>query len=409
MGLGAETGRPATLSEALGFSETVVEVGPAHPALRQVMAGVGGTTSFLVSLDDERIRDLEVEIGLGHRGFERRVECGVWEDALPYVSRLGHAGGVVAEVAYCLAVEQLAGIDLPDRAIWLRMLVCELARATEHFGRLAALATAIGLTAAEAAAREGELAAARLLAFATGGGPLEGWSRLGGVARALPPAFDSGWPGEWRVLLDGLARYERLSVRNPTCVERLRDVAPLSPETCFAWSVTGPSLRAAGVERDLRRDDPYLRYASLDFEIPIGSTGDDLDRLLVVIEEIRQSLRIVDQCRSLLASLGPGVLEAGAPGARAAVDGARGADPGEPGVPKIEVPAGEAWVAVEAPTGELGFHVVSDGEGLPRRIRCRAPSFFHAQALPVLLRGAALDDLLPTVALLHLVAAECDR
>lgn len=189
----------------------------------------------------------------------------------------------------------------------------------------------------------------------------------------------------------------------------MRDVAPLSPETCFAWSVTGPSLRAAGVERDLRRDDPYLRYASLDFEIPIGSTGDDLDRLLVVIEEIRQSLRIVDQCRSLLASLGPGVLEAGAPGARAAVDGARGADPGEPGVPKIEVPAGEAWVAVEAPTGELGFHVVSDGEGLPRRIRCRAPSFFHAQALPVLLRGAALDDLLPTVALLHLVAAECDR
>ena len=178
--------RIATLSEALGFSETVIEVGHSHPAVRRILGAAGGTASFLVSLDDEQITDLEVEIGIGHRGFEKEVESRPWHRALPYVSRLGYAGGLMAEVGYCLAVENLAGVVAPDRAIWLRTLASEIARVSDHFARLAAVATSIGLPAGERVAQQGENRATRLLESVTGRGPFGGWVMLGGVASALP-------------------------------------------------------------------------------------------------------------------------------------------------------------------------------------------------------------------------------
>jgi len=387
-----------SLSDSLGFPETVVEVGMTHPGVRHAMTAVGGTTSFLVQLDDDRITDLEVEIGLGHRGFEKEVESTSFDHALPYVSRLGHAGGVIAETAYCLAVEALIGVALPDRAIWLRTLVNEIARVTDHFARLGAVMSAIGLADAELAAQRAELEAARLLAFAVGRGPLAGWLRIGGVASALPEEFPEQWIAARVRLLEMLARFETIAVGNPTCQRRLRDVASMSVDDCLAWGVTGPSLRASGCPMDIRRDRPYLAYGALDFDVPIGESGDDLDRMLVVLEELRQSLGMIEQCHKLLSSLGPGVI---------AVEG------GETGsasrLPGWEVPAGESVATVESSTGELAFLIVSDGTGTPRRIRCRPPSFFHAQAMPQMLRGARLDDLLPTAALLHLVSAECDR
>jgi NADH:ubiquinone oxidoreductase subunit D len=178
----------------------------------------------------------------------------------------------------------------------------------------------------------------------------------------------------------------------------LHGVAPMSAEDCLSWGVTGPALRASGSPTDVRRDRPYLAYAALDFDVPIGESGDGFDRMLVVLEELRQSLGMVDQCHKLLSSLGPGAIAA-------STDDAAGSS----GLASSEVPAGEAVETVESSTGELAFFVVSDGSGLPRRVRCRPPSFFHAQAMPVMLRGARLDDLLPTAALLHLVSGECDR
>lgn len=387
-----------SLSDSLGFPETVVEVGMTHPGVRHAMTAVGGTTSFLVQLDDDRITDLEVEIGLGHRGFEKEVESTSFDHALPYVSRLGHAGGVIAETAYCLAVEALIGVALPDRAIWLRTLVNEIARVTDHFARLGAVMSAIGLRDAELAAQRAELEAARLLAFAVGRGPLAGWLRIGGVASALPEEFPEQWIAARVRLLEMLARFETIAVGNPTCQRRLRDVASMSVDDCLAWGVTGPSLRASGCPMDIRRDRPYLAYGALDFDVPIGESGDDLDRMLVVLEELRQSLGMIEQCHKLLSSLGPGVI---------VVEGGETASASR--LPGWEVPAGESVATVESSTGELAFLIVSDGTGAPRRIRCRPPSFFHAQAMPQMLRGARLDDLLPTAALLHLVSAECDR
>ncbi len=399
---------PATLSEALGFPETVLEVGQPHPGVRRVLTGAGGTTSFVVSLDDERIIDLEVELGFGHRGFEKEVESVPWRGALPYVRRLGFSGGLIAEVGYCLAVESLIGLPLPDRAIWLRMLGSELARVTDHFARLAALSAAIAMPAAEQAAQWGEVEASRLLRLVTGRGPLEGWLCFGGVRSGLPTDFAEPFEAARNRLKQAIDRFQQLAVDNPSCRSRLNGVASISAHEGVELGLSGPVLRATGAPFDVRRDRPYLAYGSIDFDVPVGSSGDSLDRMLVVVEEIVQSLRIAEQCASLLESIGPGevvrsdsewVLESASPSP----------SPSTPTPPTPRVPAGEVALSVEASTGELGFFLVSDGGELPRRIRCRPPSLFHAQAMPRLMKGERLDDLLPTAALLHLVSGECDR
>jgi NADH:ubiquinone oxidoreductase subunit D len=405
----ADRDERSSLSRALGFSESVIELGHGHPGLRRVLETAGGTIAFLVALDDERIVDLEVEIGLGHRGFEKEVESRAWHLAFPYVARLGYGAGVMAEVGYALGVEALAGVDAPERATWARMLASELARATDHFARLAAVAGAIGLPAGERVARQGEVEAARSLSSVTGGGPFAGWVRLGGVAAASPSErFSDDWSASRATLDRIVARYGAVTLDNPSARARLRDVAPLAADDCQTWSVSGPALRAAGHPADVRRDAPYLAYDAVDFDVAIGESGDDFDRVLVVLEEIRQALRIADQCAARLAELGPGPWRAEAPGWRddAALDGAARSDERLAGP---AVPAGEITVATESSTGELGFLLVSDGGPLPRRVRCRAPSFFHAQAMPAMLRGGQLDDLLPTAAVLHLVSGECDR
>jgi NADH-quinone oxidoreductase subunit D len=407
-GVASVDGNGPTLSEALGFSGTVLEVGHTHPGVRRVLSTAGGTIAFLVALDDERITDLEVEIGLGHRGFEKEVESIPWHRALPYVARLGYVNGLMAEVAYCLAVEGLARVSLPDRAIWLRTLGSEIARVSDHFSRLTAVWAAIELRSAENLSQQAESWATRLLNALTGGGAFAGWVRLGGVAGCLPENFGEHWEVARREIEACLHRLEAAAINHPSCQKRLRDVGVLSSEDCVAWGVTGPSIRAAGTPMDVRRDAPYLAYGSIDFDIPIGESGDCFDRLLIVVEEIRQSLRIIDQCLSLLTTLGPGNLRLALPGwcdpedlaaserAQLALDG-----------PTIA--PGEYAASIESSTGELGFFVASDGNSKPRRVRCRAASFHHAQAMPQMLRGAMLDDLLPTAAILHLVSGECDR
>jgi len=385
-----ESGASRTLSDRLGFAPAVVELGPTHAGVRRVMGGVGATTSFLVTLDDDRIEALEVEIGLGHRGFEHEVESRPWLEALPYVARLGYAGSPIAQTAYCLALEPLMGLEPPERATWLRTLVCELARVGDHLARIAALAAALGTGAAERAARRAEQVALGVLASALGAPLLEPWAVPGGVARDLPDGFSEAFRTARDALRSDLDRIARDLLEQPSAVARLVDVAALDGASARALGVTGPCLRAAGVARDLRRDAPYLAYGELDFALPVGTRGDDFDRLAVVIAEIRESLRMAGQCLARLPDAPP-----------AFGSGSDAAD--------RTVGPGEVAFSVEGSTGELGFLLVSDGGRLPRRLRVRAPSFFHAQALPAALIHARLDDLLPTAALFHLVSAECDR
>lgn len=389
-----EAQRAKTLADRLGIRPAIVELGHAHPAVRRVLQGAGGTLSFLVTLDDDRIEALELEIGLGHRGFEKEVESRPWSEALPYVARLGWASGVIARVGYCLALERLAGIEVGSYATWQRTLVCELARITDHLARIAALASALAASAAERIARRAERTAMALLEAGIGGSPFLAGACPGGMTSPLPDRFDATWRAGRAELEGACARLSLLLLEHGSAIERLLGVAPLRAEEARGWAVTGPCLRAAGVAQDRRLGQPELAYAELDFAVPVGTRGDDFDRLAVVLEEIRQSLGLVEQCVARLSGLAPGPTTGRAD---ALVAG------------ELAVPAGEVECVLESSTGELGLRLVSDGGRVPRRLRCRAPSFFHAQALPTVLRGARLDDLLPTVALFHVVAPECDR
>lgn len=381
----------APLSRSLGFEPSVVEVGFGHPAMRRVFERLGGSAGYVLTLEDDRIVSLEVEVGEGHRGFELEAERHGFSGALPYVRRLGSGSGWQHATAYCLAVEKLAGIELPDRALWLRTLACELERVFDHFLRLSAVAASVALPAAEAMADRALLRLSRWLANALAGEPGAGWIGLGGVASPLPSDFAAGWREMKAELMGALVAYERVALASSSCVRRLAEVARLSAETAERWSVTGPALRAAGIAADLRKDAPYLAYGSVDFEVPIAEEGDALSRALVVLAEIRQSLGIVDQSLGWLQELGPGAV------ASRALDE-------EPVVRQ-----GQQSVAIESSAGQLGFRVVSDGEGPPRRVHCRAPSFFHAHALAPMLAGARVDDLLPAAASMFLLMPECDR
>lgn len=386
----------------------VLELGPMHPALATPIG-------LRLSLSGERIVDVEVRPGAGHRGVEKECEAGSWYQAIPYVERLNDVCGIAPSVGFCLGVERMLDVELPERGQWLRVLACELARVVEHWTRLAAVADALEAGTARFVALDArELAWARIEALC-GARVTPHYPRIGGVRHDAPDGFERSLRSVVAELRIRLLDYERATLRLPIFVERLRDVAPLPAARCLAFGITGPLLRAAGVAMDLRKDAPYLTYDELDFDVPTGSVGDHFDRLLVVLEELRQSLRILEQGAERLAGL------AGAP---VDVDDPRVRWPARDAVfQRMEgmihhfqgviagprVPAGESYGATESANGELGFLLVSDGGERPVRLRCRPPSFFHAQALPELLRGAWLGDVMPTLALVHLQGGECDR
>lgn len=405
-------GRPGSLAEGvrldLNRRPERLRLGPHHPAVR-------GALGLEAALDGEEILALEVEIGHGHRGFEAEAQGLAWHQVVPYVERLQTHSSMSAATAYCLALEKLLGLEIPVRASWLRVLGNELGRAADHFGRIATLARSLGARAPASWAVEGRARLWGLLEMLSGAPTMHHFVRIGGVALPLPVDFGSRSLGSLDRLRFDLDDIEVVLGQNRIFIDRLRGRAVLSAEACLAMGVTGPLLRAAGVASDLRRTEPYLVYDELVFDLPVGLLGDNLDRYRVCVEEIRQSLAMVVQCVARLEALGPGEVRVRDPrlssdrsgSATESLDDrihrasayAEGPRPEE----------GEASARVEAANGEFGFHLVSAGGPTPRRVRCRAPSFFHAQALPAMLVGQTLSDVGATLALANIEASECDR
>ncbi len=355
---------------------------PTHPATH-------GAVSFRVEVEDEHIAVLDLSVGFLHRGFEKECESRRFSEAIPYADRLNYQSSVLSSLAYCLAVERLFETPVSERAVWLRTFAGELARIADHLTRLAATADALGLAAAVAyttSARELIWDALELL---TGARVTHHYLRIGGVRGDLTQAADACARSALDRLDDFVGDFERLTSRNRAVLARLRGVASIDRDVCLRYGVTGPILRASGCPRDIRKDEPYLAYRDVDFDVPVGTNGDNADRLLVCIEEVRQSARIALQCLDRLADLAP-VDERRLDETRA-------------------LPAGQCYVPTESANGELGFFIVSNGDEMPHRVRCRAPSFFHAAALSEILRGEAISELSPTFELLNVVSGECDR
>lgn len=389
----------------LSSDEVVLNMGPSHPATH-------GTVRFVLRLDGEVIRDMDPEIGFLHRGFEKQSENADWTKVFPYTDRLNYVSPICNNVGYALAVEKLAGIQDPPRSRYLRVMGSEIHRICDHLTALAATALELGAFTAFLYCVEAREVLWDRVTELTGARMTVSWCRIGGVAADAP----EGWLDlvirsvhEVRGIVDEL---DLLLSRNRIFIDRMQGTGVISGEDAVEYGWTGPCLRASGVDYDVRKDHPYLVYEDLDFDVPVGEHGDNYERYLVRVEEMRQSLRLIEQC---VAKIPPGPV---------ILDDWRYALPPKPQVYEtiqgaiahfenimygIRIPRGEAYGYTEAPNGELGFYVVSDGSGRPYKIKVRPPCFPLMQALPYVMRGSLLADLIPTFDSINMIGGEIDR
>ena len=383
----------------------IVSIGPSHPATH-------GTIQIIAELDGEKVVRADAHCGYLHRGFEKECESHTWHNLIPYVDRLNYCSALINDFAYCDAVEKLLGIELTPRCKVLRTLLSEYSRIADHLTCIAASLMELGAMTAFLYLVMIRDYVYEHLADLTGARVTYTYGRIGGLARDLPP----GWLARLAEILDEyevfVGRVHGLMDRNRIFIDRTRDVGAISAADAVNWGFTGPILRSTGAPRDLRKDTPYLAYAELDFEVPVGIKGDNYDRYYVRMREMDESVHMI---RQLVDMLPEGPIN---------VDDRRCTLPEKRLVyTEIEslinhfklimegpqVPAGEAYSAHESPNGELGFYVVSTGGGTPYKVHVRAPSFVHMGGAHRLMEGYQLADIIPTFGSVNMIGGECDR
>jgi NADH-quinone oxidoreductase subunit D len=382
-----------------------VNMGPSHPATH-------GVLRLILTLDGERVVKAEPVVGYLHRGMEKIAENKTYTQFIPYTDRLDYLAPLSNNVAFACAVEKLVDVQVTPRCACIRVLVCEMSRISAHLLWLGTHAVDLGaISVFMYTFREREVLYDFFEAL-TGTRLTTSYTRVGGLSRDLPPGF-LDQVGRWLDRFDKeLDEYETLLTKNTIWIERTVGVGVLTPEDALDLGVTGPNLRASGVEWDLRKARPYLGYETFDFEVPIGSKGDVYDRYLVRLEEMRQSVRI---CRQAIERM---------PGGSINVDDPKLVLPPKEKVltqmeelihqfiivtEGFEAPSGQVYHAIEAPKGELGFHILSEGGASPYRMKIRSPSFVNLQALPKICIGSLVSDVVAIIASLDPVMGEVDR
>ena len=364
----------------LDSTELVLNMGPQHPSTH-------GVLRVILKLDGEKILGTDCVIGYLHRGVEKIAENRTYAQFNPYVDRMDYVAAVSNGLGYCLAIEKLLNVEAPPRAQAVRVILTELNRIASHLLWLGTHALDIGaITPVFYCLREREEAlkifekycGARLTTHAF---------RIGGLLYETYDGFEKDIVDFCDMFLPKVDEYEELLTNNRIWVGRLKGVGILTADECKEYGVTGPMVRAAGLKADLRKLQPYSGYEKYDFDIPTRQTGDTYDRYMVRMEEMRQSVRIM---RQAVASIPEGPIM------------------GKVGK-VIKPPVGEAYVSIEAPKGELGYYVVSDGSTQPYRVRVRPPSFINLQALDRMVKGALIADVVAVIGTLDIVLGEVDR
>ena len=386
----------------------LLSMGPSHPATH-------GTVKIMLEIDGEQIVEMDVQIGYLHRGFEKECESGTWYQAIPYTDRLNYNSAILANLAYCMAVEKLLDCEIPRRGQWVRTLAGELSRMGDHLTRLGAACLELGAMTPFLYGIEARELVWDLQEMLCGARVTSNYVRIGGLQRDVTPGFLERLERSLARIEELLADFDKVVTSNRIFVDRFRNTGMLPLDKLISYGVTGPMLRAAGVPLDLRKAEPYLVYSEIDFDVPIGTTGDNYDRFLVCQEETVQSIRIMRQCMPVLAKTVGEPVNVADPRIRwpakdrvfnrmeELIQQFKGVTEG------IRVPAGEAYAAVESPNGELGFYVVSDGTGKPYKVRCRPPSFANVAPMRDMLVGGMLADIVPTFDMINMIGGECDR
>jgi NADH-quinone oxidoreductase subunit D len=386
----------------------VLNMGPSHPATH-------GTVKFLIELDGESVVSLDVQVGYLHRGFEKECESGSWYQAIPYTDRLNYNSAVLANLGFCMAVEKLIELETPERCQWSRVLAAELSRLGDHLTRCGAACLELQAMTPFLYGIEARELTWDLLEALCGARVTSNYVRIGGVKHDIPTGFFEQARDHIARIRALLRDFDDVVTSNRVFVDRLKGTGILSREDCIAYAVTGPLARAAGIPLDVRKQEPYLVYDEIDFDVPIGEVGDNYDRYLVCVEEMQQSLRIVEQCMASLEKLGPGPVNVLDPRVRWPAKG-RVFNHMEELIQQFKsvtegprVPAGEGYFAIESANGELGFYLVSDGSAVPVKVRCRPPSFINLQPLEKMVKGGLLADIIPTFDFVNMIGGECDR
>ena len=383
----------------------IINMGPAHPSTH-------GVLRLMLELDGEVVLRTKTIIGYLHTGMEKTGEELTYVQGATNVTRMDYASPIINELSFSMAVEKLLGIEVPQRAIWIRMMMSEINRVSSHLLWMATNGMDLGSTSMMIyGLREREL----ILAFyeKTCGLRLNlNYVRPGGVAADLA----DGWQDDVEVICDTIyARtfeYDELLTGQPIFRQRMVGVASITAEECLALGVTGPLLRSTGVPWDLRRSMPYLAYDEVDFDVIVGTYGDNFDRFAIRLNEIRESIRIVRQCIERMPAGDYRTQDSKVtPPPRARIDESMEAliHHFKLFTEGFHVPIGEVYSAVESPRGELGCYIVSDGGPKPYRIHVRAPSFVNLQAVPLLMRGGLLSDTITVISTVDPVMGEVDR
>jgi NADH-quinone oxidoreductase subunit D len=386
-------------------NEMVLNMGPQHPATH-------GVLRLLIRLDGETIIGCVPDLGYLHRGYEKIAENMTYHEYIPHTDRLDYLSPLANNVAYVLAVEKLAGIEAPPRAQYIRVICAELARLASHLVWLGTMAMDVGaVTVLLWGFREREKIQDIWDIF-TGVRFTTSYTRVGGVAHDMTPEAVAATKLFIDQLFESLAEVEKLLLKNKIFIDRCEGVGYLSKEQAVAMGMTGPILRASGVQHDLRRDQPYLVYSQLDFDIPVYTDGDVLARFYVRLEEMKQSGKIIRQA-----------LEKIPPGPWRSDDPKKALPIKERVYSKMEElindfmiinfginpPVGECYHAIEGSKGELGFYIVSRGEGNPWRLKIRSPSFCNLQAMPIMLKGRMISDVVAIIGSVDPVMGEADK
>jgi len=382
-----------------------LQMGPSHPATH-------GTIKFNLKLDVEKILDCEDEIGYLHRGFEKMCEQRTWNHVVPYTDRLNYASPLINNVAFALAAEKLLDLQVPDRCQYIRMIMSEISRITDHLTCLGMSATEAGAISVGFYMLEARETLYDLVTAVTGARLTVSYARVGGVTQDLPEGFAGMVKEAFRSIRQILADCDTLLSKNRIFIERMSGVGVIAKEDAISSGVTGPLLRATGVAYDVRKAQPYLFYDQVDFDVPTGTQGDNYDRFMVRFEELKQSMRIVEQG---IAHIPAGPIKVGdvrisLPEKKEVYGNIEGLmNHFKLVIEGVKIPPGEAYVAVEGANGELGFYLVSDGSGRPYRVRVRPPCFFGMAALGQMLKGHLISDIITTFGMINMIGGECDR
>jgi NADH-quinone oxidoreductase subunit D len=421
-----------------------------------------GVIRLILELDGEKIKDVDVEIGYLHRAFEKMCETVMYTQCFPYTDRLNYVSPLINNVGFALAVEKLLGIDIPQRAKYIRVIMSEISRVTDHLTCIGASAMELGAMSVFLYMIKAREFLWELVEEITGARLTISYVRIGGVKADLTEDFTDHAFEKIAEVRKVLIEADELLTRNRIFFDRMKDIGKISAQDAIACGITGPFLRATGVAYDVRKANPYLIYDKLDFEVPTGTQGDNLDRYFVRMAEMEQSLRIIEQCFQQMPD-GPvahDLTRVVIPAAQMVDEAKMGKtedliedevnlDPTLQGSTRkyheavyanrkdvvlpakedtygnieglmnhfklvmyghgIRPPVGEVYYPVEGANGELGFYIVSDGRDLPWRVRIHPPCFPIMAALPKCLIGDMMADLVPTFGSVNMIAGELDR